>query len=430
MQTNKTHWASLSILIVLGLGIVFVLLIALGLGLSSVMDLFNGEGDPAGQMIGAFAFGFEMLILLACSWFVLQRTMGREQAGIPLKFPFTDWLIIPVIGVVIVSVALGGVVAYSEIAWLAWIMLPVLTVFVIVPPIWLLFGFGSKGIELGPRWRIFGMLGISMTLGPVVMIVMEGVLLLGVIIVGVIVIAVQQPALFQELANLGRVIRQETNQEVILKLFAPYISNPIVIATLLGYIALAVPMIEELFKPLAVWIFARKIESPAQGFAMGLLSGAAFALIESLNASGDGSMSWPVIVSVRAGTSLLHVTASGLVGWGIVSAFREKRILRFFGAYFGAVAIHGIWNACAVGAGLSMVGELIDKPEWLFNIIPAAFGGMSVLGIGMLAVLIASNRKLRNSPSSPAPQSAPEGEGNSPLPSGEGQAEGKDEGVQ
>ena len=40
-----------------------------------------------------------------------------------------------------------------------WIVLPVLTVLVIVPPIWLLFGIGTKGMELGPRWRVFGILG-------------------------------------------------------------------------------------------------------------------------------------------------------------------------------------------------------------------------------------------------------------------------------
>jgi hypothetical protein len=422
MQKNKTHLPSLSILIVLGLSVVFVLLITLGLGVNSIISLFTEGGDPAGQMISAVAFGFEALILLICSWFVLQKTWGREQAGTPYKFPFADWLIIPIIGMVISSVAIGGVVAYTEIAWLIWIMLPVLTVLVIVLPIWLLFGIGTKGIELGPRWRVFGMLGLSMTVGPVIMIVLEGVLLLGIIIVGVVVIAVQQPALFQELVNLGRILKQETNEEVFLKLLAPYISNPLVIATLIGYIAIAVPLMEELFKPLAVWIFARKIESPAQGFAMGLLSGAAFALIESLNASGDGTVSWPIIVSVRAGTSLLHMTASGLVGWGIASAFREKRPARFFAAYFSAVAIHGIWNACAVGAGLSSVGEFIGKPEWLFNIIPAALGGMFVLGVGMFAVLIASNRKLRNSPSSPT--LPPMGKGDFPLPVGEGQGEG------
>jgi hypothetical protein len=430
MQTKKTYWPSLLVLIVLGLSATFVLLMTLGLGVSSIVSLFMENGDPAGQMISSFAFGFEILILLVCSWFVLQKTMGREQADAPFVFPFADWQIVAVIGVVITSAVIGGLIAYTEIAWLGWILLPILTILVIVPPIWMLFGIGTRGIELGPRWRFFGIFGLSMTIGPVLMIVLEMILLVVIIIAGAIVLSVQQPVLFQELLKLANVLKEETNQDVILKLLAPYISNPLVLATAIGYVALFVPLIEELFKPLAVWIFAKKIESPAQGFAMGVLSGAAFALIESLNASGDGSMSWPAIVSVRAGTSLLHMTASGLVGWGIVSAFHEKRPLKFFAAYFTAVAIHGLWNACAVGVGVSMIGEYIGKPEWLYNIIPAMLCGMSVLAIGMFAVLIAANRKLRSSPSSPAPQSAPQGEGSFPLPLGEGQGEGKDEGVQ
>ncbi len=427
MQTKKTHWPSLLILIVLGFGVVFVLLLTLGMGVSSIFSLITEDGDPAGQMIGTFAFGFELVTLLVCAWFVLQKTLGHEQADAPFIFPFADWQIIAVIGVVITSVVIGGIVAYAEITWLAWIMLPIVTVLVIVPPIWLLFGIGTRGIELGPRWRFFGTLGLGMTIGPLMMFVMEMILLLGILVAGVAMVYTQQPGLFQEILNLGRILKQETNEDVILKLLAPYISNPLVIATIIGYVALAVPLIEELFKPLAVWIFAKKIESPAQGFALGMLSGAAFALIESLNASGDGTMNWPAIVSIRAGTSLLHMTASGLVGWGIVSAFHEKRPSKFFAAYFTAVAIHGLWNACAVGVGVSMVGEYIGKPEWLFNIIPAMLCGMSTLGIGMFAVLIAANRKLRNSPSSPA--LPPEGEGSFPIPLGEGQGEGKDEGV-
>ena len=428
MQTKKTHWPSLLILIVLGLSVTFMILIALGMGVSSIVSLFTQNGDPAGQMISSFAFGFEILILLMCSWFVLQKTLGREQADAPFIFPFADWQIVAVIGVVITSAIIGGLIAYTEIAWLGWIVLPILTILVIVPPIWLLFGIGTRGIELGPRWRFFGIFGLSITIGPVLMFVLEMILLVGVLIAGAGMLYVQQPVLFQELLKLANILKQETNQDVILKLLAPYISNPLMIASAVGYIALAVPLIEELFKPLAVWIFAKKIESPAQGFAMGVLSGAAFALIESLNASGDGSMSWPAIVSIRAGTSLLHMTASGLVGWGIVSAFHEKRPSKFFAAYFAAVAIHGLWNACAVGVGVSMVGEYIGKPEWLYNVIPAMLCGMSVLGIGMFAVLVAANRKLRNSPSSP--DLPPQGEGSFPLPSEESQGEGKDEGVQ
>jgi hypothetical protein len=416
MQTNKTHWASLLILIVLGLGASSLLLLALGLGVSSLVGLFSDAGDPAAQMTSAVTFGFEGMVLLLCSWFVLQKTMGREQAETMLKSPFAGWQVPAVIGLAVLSVVIGAAVVFMKAAWLAWFILPVLTVMVIAPPIFLAFGIGTNGLQLGPRWRVFGIFGLGMTLGPLVMVVVEVTLLAVGIILGAIFIAVQLPDLVQEFGRLGATLKNEVDQDVILNLLAPYITNPLLIAALIGYISVAVPLVEELFKPLAVWIFARKLESPAQGFAMGLLSGAAFALVESLNASGSGTESWPVIVSVRAGTSLLHVTTSGLVGWGIASAFREKRILRFFAAYFSAVTIHGVWNACAVGAGLSLVGEVIGKPEWLFNVLPAMAGGMSVLAVGMFLVLTASNKKLRNSPS---PYPSPEGRGDSLPPSGE-----------
>lgn len=396
MQTKKTHWPSLLTLIVLGIGAAFVLLISFGLGVNSIIGLFTDGIDPAGGMISSFAFGFEFIILILSFWFVLQKTMGRDQADQPLKFPFAGWQIIAGINIVIFAAVIGGISAYAEIAWLNWIILPALTILVIVPPIWMLFGIGTNGIDLGPRWRFFSVLGLGMTVGPILMIILEMILLVVIILAGFIYLAVQKPDLFQEIINLTQQLQNETNPDFILNSVAPYVANSAVIATLLGYIAFLVPLIEELLKPLAVWIFAKKIESPAQGFAMGMLSGGAFALLESLNASGDGSVSWPVIVSIRAGTSLLHMTASGLVGWGIVSAFQEKKAGRFFAAYFSAVAIHGIWNACAVGAGISTIGELIGKPEWLFNIIPAAICGMTVLGIGMFVVLIASNRKLRS----------------------------------
>ena len=396
MQTKKTHWFSVSILAVLGISAALVFLISFGLGINSLYELFTNGGDPAGSMISSFAFGFQFILLLVCSWFVLQKVMGREHAGLSFNFPFAAWQIAAVIGVVIFSAVIGGITASAGIPWLNWIILPTLTILVIVPPIWMLTGIGSKGIAMGPRWRVFGVLGLGLTVGPLIMIVLEMIVLLGVIMIGMILVAVQKPDLLREIIDLSQSIQLETDPELIITILAPYITTPAVIAAALGYIALLVPMIEELLKPLAVWLFAVKIESPAQGFVMGMISGAAFALIESLNASGDSSASWPIIVSVRAGTSLLHITASGLVGWGIVSAFREKKIARFFAAYFSAVAIHGIWNACAIGAGISVIGELIGKTEWIFNIIPAAIGGMTILGFGIFAVLIASNRKLTN----------------------------------
>jgi hypothetical protein len=121
--------------------------------------LFSNDGDPAGEMIGSFAFGFELIVLLFCSWFVLKKVMGREQAELPFRFPFASWQIFAVIGMVVLSVALGGVIAYMEITWLAWFTLPALTVFVIVPPIWL-FRLQQTALSLA-RWRIFSILGLG-----------------------------------------------------------------------------------------------------------------------------------------------------------------------------------------------------------------------------------------------------------------------------
>lgn len=397
MKSNKTHLSSTLTVLAFGISILFLILLVLFLGISSLIDLFSGDGDPAAEMIGAIAFGFEIILLLLCGWFVLQKAMRREQADQPFIFPFANWQLLVGIGLAVLGVMLGSLIAYLEIAWLGWLFLPVLTLFVIVPPIWLLFGAGSGGLGSGPRWRVFAIFGLSMTVGPLIMILLEATTLLGIIVLGMMLFAVIEPSLFQEFMRVANLLQQETNQEVILSMLAPYISNPIVIAAGIGYIAVLVPLIEELLKPLAVWLFAMKIESPAQGFVLGMVSGAGFALIESLNASADGTVNWPVIVSVRAGTSILHMTASGLVGWGIVSAFQEKRIGRFFAAYFSAVLLHGLWNASAAGAGISAIGESIGKPEWLFNYVPALLCGMLVMGFGMLAVLLASNRKLRKS---------------------------------
>jgi hypothetical protein len=403
MQTIKTHWPSLIILVVFGIGAAFLFLLFASLGLRSIIDLFGSGIDPAGQMIAASAYGFEILVLIVCSWFVLQRARGREKEILPFKLPYAEWQIIAAIGVIVISILIGEAAAYTKIDILTWLALPFLTILVIVSPIWILFGMGTKGIDLGKRWHVFTILGLSMTIGPALMIVLEMIVLITILVTGGIYIAVQQPLVFKELISLSKILQRETNPDAIFNLIAPYIKNPFVIGTLIGYIAVLVPLIEELFKPLAVWIFAKKLTSPAQGFAMGMLSGGAFALIESLNASSDGSLGWAAIVSIRAGTSLLHMTVSGLVGWGIASAVLEKRISRFFAAYFTAASIHGIWNACAAGAGLSFVGESIGKPEWLGNYAPAFVCGMIVLGIGMFAVLIASNRKLRSSPHAESP---------------------------
>jgi len=395
MQT-KRHLPSLLSLIVLVISLLLLVGLSALLTLASFIYLFKPAGnDPASTMISAAAFGFMAVVLGVCAWFVLKKVRGQAQADLPFNLQFRKWLWILIPVVAFVSLLFGGLISIAELPWLSWLFLPALTLFVIALPIWLFLGAASNGIESGPRWRFFSVLGLSMTLSPFIMVVLELVALAVIIIAGAFYVVATNPQIALEIQSLNIAMDSAANQEAVMRLLAPYLSNPFLIAVGIGYIALLVPMIEELLKPLAVWLFAKQIDTPAQGFALGALSGAGFALMESLNASADGSMSWAFVVGARTGTSVLHITTSALVGWGIASAFKQKRARRFFAPYAAAVLIHGLWNACAAGAGLTANGQFFGKPEWLFNLTPALLCGLLVMGIGVIALLIASNRKLR-----------------------------------
>jgi hypothetical protein len=400
-HVKNTHWPSTIILVILMIGLLFFLGVTFITSILSVFNLIEGASHPANTMIVAFSTGIEFVILLVCTWFVLQKTMGKESAAVPVKFPFASWQLIVIPVIVLVAISIGAVVAFYANSYLSWFILPVATLLVVVLPIFLYIGLGSNGIEAGPRWRVWGTVGLGLTIGPLLMIVIEVLVLLLVLVLFTVFLSFQ-PEKLQELQSFFQLLDQQTDQEVILNMLAPYLSDPRVIAALLGYIALFVPLVEELLKPLAVWLFAKSIAKPSQGFVLGMLSGGAFALVESLNASSESSEAWPFAVGVRAGTSLLHIVLSGIMGYAIVRAFREKTLGHLAATYLAVVSIHGIWNACAIGLALSASGETLGKPEWLTTFLPASIAGILVLGMGIFVVLIASNRKVR-SELAPAP---------------------------
>jgi hypothetical protein len=405
-HVKNTHWPSIIVLVILAISLLFFLGITFLTSILSIINLIEeGAGQAVDTMIVSFSTGIEFVILLGCGWFVLQKTMGKESAGVPVKFPYATWQLIVIPLVVLVAISIGAAVAFYANNYLSWFILPLATLFVIILPIFLYIGLGSNGIEAGPRWRVWGTVGLGLTIGPLLMIVIEVLVLLLALAVFAVLLSFQ-PEKMQEFQSFFQLLNQQTDEEVVLNMLAPYLSDPRVIAALLGYIALFVPLVEELLKPLAVWLFGKSIAKPSQGFVLGMLSGGAFALVESLNASAESSEAWPFAVGVRAGTSLLHIMLSGLMGYAIVGAFQEKRFGQLAATYLGVVAIHGIWNACAIGAGLSASGETLGKPEWLTTFLPASVAGILVLGMGMFVVLIASNRKLR-SMAAPAPVLVP-----------------------
>jgi RsiW-degrading membrane proteinase PrsW (M82 family) len=178
-------------------------------------------------------------------------------------------------------------------------------------------------------------------------------------------------------------------------LIAPLLTKPGVMVTALIYIAFIVPLIEELLKPLGVWLLAGRLDSAAQGFTLGALSGAAYGLIETIGVSGQAG-DWASLLSTRIGTGLLHITTSALMGAAIVIAWRERRYLQLLGTYLFAVLLHGLWNTCAVLFTFSILAEMSNQPGRLSALQPTLIIVMSILAFVLFMVLLLSNRRMRN----------------------------------
>jgi RsiW-degrading membrane proteinase PrsW (M82 family) len=151
-------------------------------------------------------------------------------------------------------------------------------------------------------------------------------------------------------------------------------------------------MMEEALKPLVVWLFAGKIHFQAQGFALGALCGAGFALVETFNNSAQ-SDAWAIVLIARIGTGAMHITTSALMGAAIFSALHERRYLRLIATYLLAVFLHGLWNLLAVTNGFSSLLIEVDGGD-SYQFIERSSGiGLALLTLILITILVNSNRK-------------------------------------
>jgi RsiW-degrading membrane proteinase PrsW (M82 family) len=134
----------------------------------------------------------------------------------------------------------------------------------------------------------------------------------------------------------------------------------------------------------------------------GVISGAGFALIESLLGTAQLlNESWIIVSSMRFGTTLIHMLASGLVGWGLASAWSQRKYTRLAGAYMAAVLLHGVWNGFAILFAVSQISPG-HTPEFLSMAGKVAMWGLGVWTvIGLVALLLMNSRLRTSSTASP-----------------------------
>jgi RsiW-degrading membrane proteinase PrsW (M82 family) len=237
-------------------------------------------------------------------------------------------------------------------------------------------------------------------LGPALILVAETVALVAAVLV-VIVWATSQPELMKAFMAISQEVQSgRASSDELVRSLGPYLLRPGILFGVLVFASLIVPLIEELIKPIGVWLLFGRPMTAAAGLAAGAISGAGYAFFESLALTSNGQ-DWALSVVSRSGTAVIHIFTASLMGWALVLAWRERRYLRLLGTYALAVLIHGSWNALAL---LNAAGSLSDlqagaqKSPLLSQVGALAPYGLIIMTVAALVALLWVNRRLRPAP--------------------------------
>jgi len=409
MKTSQTHYTSFISFLLFAITALLLFTVGFVLVISMLFVYLNEGGMDAKSTIYTATMFFMGLLLGVVSVVSLLRFLNKPAADAMVSTSFQGWKIAA--GVFGAGLAL----LIGHLVWdnpsINWLVLPLLTIPAVTLPIWAITGLGVRNLSLGSRWRMWSALGISLTATPFVLFMLE-IMIVVLIFIFIIVYVALNPDIAAEFERFSTQFAYlDMQSEEALRQIVPYLMKPVVIIPVVVFIAMIIPLIEELLKPLAVWLLAGKLDSESQGFAFGALCGAGFALWETFNVSGQMN-EWGILLFTRVGTGLLHITTSALMGGAIYLAVRQRRYMRLLGTYLLAVLLHGLWNLAAITTSFSAVAITYTQLDGYEPIQWASGIGLIVLAIGLLILLVASNRKLQKAMLISASEDTPEAKGN------------------
>ncbi len=262
------------------------------------------------------------------------------------------------------------IAASLSVAWLLWLAL--------------------RNLDLGGAQRRWGAFASGLTAGPLIATILEFIAVLAVLVAVIIYVSLNQQ-LSGSLDSLLQNLRSLTSNPQSDSGIQTLTNDPVIVTFLLANLSLFVPLIEELAKPIAIWflMWGRAL-TPAQGFGLGMLSGAGFALAENLF-SGATLNGWADTTFVRIGATAFHLATAGLMGWALVRARGQGRYLALAGIYAFNIFIHGLWNAVVV-LGTVSPETTSNLPFQLPSLAGYILATITLLCIGIIIVM---NKRLQ-----------------------------------
>jgi len=368
-------------------------------GLFGLLTGASPDGDVLQVFMLSAALALSGLFMLPSAYYSWLRLAGKTPSGpgyllSPAMLPklHPEWWIFA-----LPLVILGGH-WIASLPDLAWLLLPPFHLLAVgIPTVWLLH-LAIHNLPAGSAQRSWGVFNSGLGLAPLLIMLFE--ILAAVFFLTLFGLFLStQPDLANQLFETVNRLRDIQTPEIILEILGPILVNPLVILSVILFVAGIVPLIEELLKPIGVWLlFGRKM-TPAAGFVAGALSGAGYGFIESLALSSTGEQ-WSALVLARIGTSAVHILTSALTGWALVQAWQKKRVLQLGLAYLCAVVIHGLWNSLTLIFSfdmLSSMGNLTLRAGWVHSIGTIAPFGLILIAAGCFFGLILANRMLQRS---------------------------------
>ncbi|HEX7432215.1 MAG TPA: PrsW family glutamic-type intramembrane protease [Anaerolineaceae bacterium] len=372
--------------------------LALSLALFGLYGQLNQGAQYAQTAISlAWSLALMGVLLLPAAVLSVFRLFGRRLPGwIRGLLKFFDQ--ISLFSILLWLLVLWAGVLATQVSSLSWLLLPPFNLLAVGLPILWIFSVGRRGLSAGSPLRHWGSFSIGVVVTPILSFTLELFLMLGVGVLAAILLG-QNPNTAAELNRLiQRMLMSNGDTETITRSLRPIISRPEVLFAGLALMSGLIPLIEELLKPLPAWLLGKRLKTPAEGFVAGLLGGAGYALAESLGASGAfESSQWLSVVIGRAGTDLLHILTSGLMGLALFYAFREGKTLRLVLTYLTVVLIHGLWNFFSLWAGFYTFIIPSGPALTATNRLPAYISpiGLAILVVVMLTLLMWRNAGLR-----------------------------------
>lgn len=395
-STQKQSWHMPSLFLLLG-SLAGIAMFGFSGLTTFILAIVTGMQVEGGQMIsplwnvGWVSLGLAALLVPGA--IVGARNLRNPDGERPIRFNLALTTILAVLFLPLV---------FGLIGWLAFntaigqnILIPALQLLIIGLFAWVVYKTARHGVSGGTQVRRFGVHLFGVMLTPTIVLLIEMLVLIFLLIIFV-VWAASQPAIVAQLQSMqDKLPELLDNEEALKQMLAPIINNPWTVFLLIAIVGGIMPLIEELFKPLAVWFMHFRGITEREGYLYGLISGLAFGVFESFGMMANpvhDAGAWALLVASRSITTLLHMATTALTGIAIGGVNKPGGWLRLLRNLLLATAIHAVWNTLGVLMGLKEFGADSRWIQTLGNGAPILLGLIFLL---MCYILYSINLRLR-----------------------------------